>query len=51
MNIIFYGGRQTGALCLLTLLAKKENVVCVVPVDEAVEKIAEKFSLKVFKPK
>jgi len=37
MRIIFYGGRQTGMIALLTLLAQKEEVVCVIPVDEIVE--------------
>lgn len=49
MKIIFYGGKQAGMVALLTLVALKEEVVCVIPVDEIVEKIAKKFRLNVRK--
>ncbi|MFH1462590.1 MAG: formyltransferase family protein [bacterium] len=51
MKIIFYGGRQAGMVALLTLLAKGEKVVCVIPVDEIVEKTAKSFQLNVKKAK
>lgn len=51
MRIIFYGGRQAGAICLLTLLAREEQVVLVIPQDEIVESIAKEMKLAVFKPK
>jgi len=47
MKIIFYGGKQTGLTTLLTLLTMKENVVCVIPVDEIVGEIARKLNLNV----
>lgn len=50
MNIIFYGARQAGLISLLTLMALKENIVCVIPCDDLVEKIAKRFNLKIFKP-
>ena len=51
MKIIFYGGRQAGMVSLLTLLALKEEIVCVIPVDNIVEKTAKRFGLKVRKVK
>lgn len=50
MRIIFYGGRQAGAVSLLTLLALGHKVVCVIPVDEPVESVARSFALSVKKP-
>ncbi len=50
MNIIFYGARQAGVFCLLTLLALRENVVCVIPNDNFVKTIAKKFNLEIFEP-
>ena len=51
MKIIFYGGRQSGAVELLTVLALGHKVVCVIPVDEPVEIVAKSFGLSVYKPK
>ncbi len=51
MKIIFYGGKQAGMIALLTLLALGKEIVCVIPVDEIVEKIARKFRLNVKKVK
>ena len=47
MRIIFYGGRQTGMVALLTLLALKHEVVCVIPVDEIVRESAKNLELRV----
>ena len=41
MKIVFYGARQAGLISLLTLMAMKENIACVIPNDDLVEKIAE----------
>lgn len=49
MKIIFYGGKQAGMVTLLTLLAQKQEIVCVVPVDEVVAKIAKCLKLNVKK--
>lgn len=51
MKILFYGGRQAGVVGLLTVLARKHEVICVVPVDEPVESVARSLSLTVEKPK
>lgn len=51
MRIIFYGGRQSGMIALLTLLALSEEVVCVIPMDEIVERVAKKFKLNIRKVK
>lgn len=50
MKIIFYGGRQAGVICLLTLLARGDKVLCVIPQDEIVESIAKEQNLSIFKP-
>ena len=50
MRIIFYGGRQAGAIGLLTVLSRKNDVVLVIPEDEIVEEVAKSFNLKVYKP-
>lgn len=47
MKIIFYGGKQAGMVSLLTLLALKEKIVCVIPVDEIVRETAKNLGLKV----
>lgn len=49
MKIIFYGGQQAGMVALLALLAQGQKIVCVVPVDETVAKIAECLKLNVKK--
>ncbi|MBI2113113.1 MAG: hypothetical protein HYT50_00850 [Candidatus Wildermuthbacteria bacterium] len=51
MKVIFYGGRQTGMVELLTVLALGHKVVCVIPVDETVEACARSFGLEIQKPK
>lgn len=51
MKIIFYGGRQAGMTTLLTLLALKHKVICVIPIDEPVENTAKNFKLNIKKPK
>ena len=51
MKIIFYGGKQAGTVALLTLLARGEEVVCVIPVDETVEETAKRFELNIKKIK
>ena len=51
MKIFFYGGRQAGVVSLLTVLALKHEVVCVVPIDEPVESVAKSLGLRVEKPK
>lgn len=51
MKIIFYGGRQAGVVALLTVLALKHEVVCVVAVDEPVESVAYGLGLNVKAPK
>lgn len=51
MRVIFYGGRQAGMVSLLTLLALKHEVVCVIPVDELVEMVAKSLKLNIQKPK
>lgn len=51
MRIIFYGGRQAGMVTLLTLLALREKIICVIPVDEIVEEAARNFKLNVKKIK
>jgi methionyl-tRNA formyltransferase len=50
-RIVFYGGCQVGMITLLTILALKHLVVCVIPVDELVESIARKLNLKILKIK
>lgn len=50
MKIVFYGGRQAGMLSLLTLLALKHEIVCVIPSDEIVEGVAAQFKLTIKKP-
>lgn len=45
MKIIFYGGKQAGMVALLALLSQKQEIVCVVPVDEVVAGIAECLGL------
>jgi methionyl-tRNA formyltransferase len=47
MKIIFYGGKQAGMVVLLTLLALKEKIVCVIPIDEIVEQTARNFKLNI----
>jgi len=49
MKVIFYGGRQAGVVSLLTLLALKKDVVCVIPQDGIVERVAKELNLKVSK--
>lgn len=49
MKIIFYGARQAGLISLLTLLAVKEEVICVIPDDEVVERAANNLGLNVRK--
>ncbi len=51
MKIIFYGGRQAGVTSLLTIAALGHEIVCVIPVDEPVEIVAENIKLNVQKPK
>ncbi|MFH1077787.1 MAG: formyltransferase family protein [Patescibacteria group bacterium] len=51
MNIVYYGGRQSGVVGLLTLMALGHKVVCVVPVDDPVESVALAHGLNVQKPK
>jgi methionyl-tRNA formyltransferase len=51
MKIIFYGGKQAGMVALLSLLALKENIVCVIPVDDIVEKTGRAFKLNIKKTK
>lgn len=51
MKIIFYGGRQAGVVSLLTLIALDHKVVCVIPVDEPVQTVAEGFGLNIQRPK
>ena len=51
MKIVFYGGRQTGVIALLTLLALDHKVVCVVPVDKPVERVAKSLKMTIKKPK
>ncbi len=51
MKIVFYGARQAGMISLLTLLALKYKVVCVIPVDNPVERVAENLNLNIKKPK
>jgi len=50
MRIIFYGGRQAGAIGLLTLMARKDEMVLVIPEDDVVENIAKSFNLDIYKP-
>lgn len=50
MRIVYYGGRQSGAISLLTLLALQHKVICVIPVDEPVELIAKSFGLNIKNP-
>lgn len=49
MRVIFYGGRQAGVVSLLTLLALRHNVVCVVPADEQVGLVAKSLKLNIQK--
>ncbi len=49
MKIIFYGGKQAGATSLLTLLALRHKILCVIPQDDIVESVARGFGL-VIKP-
>lgn len=51
MKIIFYGGKQAGMIALLTLLSLRHKVVCVIPVDGAVEKTAKNFNLNIREPR
>jgi len=51
MRVIFYGGKQAGMITLLTLLALKEKIICVIPVDEIIEETARNFKLKIKKIK
>ena len=51
MNIIFYGGKQAGMISLLTLLSMGERVICVIPVDSIVSKIAHRLKLNTIKVK
>lgn len=49
MKIIFYGGKQAGMVALLTLLVQKQEIVCVVPVDDIVAGIAGCLKLNIKK--
>ncbi len=49
MKIIFYGGKQAGAICLLTILARYDEVLCVIPQDEIVESIAKELNLNIYR--
>lgn len=51
MKIIYYGGRQAGAVCLLSILARGDRVSCAIPQDEIVKNIAKEYRLAVFSPK
>lgn len=50
MKIIFYGGRQSGMISLLTLRALGHEIVCAIPVDEPVEILAKALEINVQKP-
>ena len=50
MRVIFYGGRQAGVVSLLTLMALKHEIVCVIPIDEPVETVAKSLKLNIQKP-
>jgi methionyl-tRNA formyltransferase len=51
MNIIFYGGRQSGMVSLLTVLALGHRIVSVIPVDNSVKLVAESLLLNIKEPK
>ncbi|MEK7165970.1 MAG: formyltransferase family protein [Patescibacteria group bacterium] len=46
MKIAFYGGETAGVVALLTLLARKQNVVVIFPQDAKLNLIAEQFKLE-----
>jgi len=48
MKIIFYGGRQAGVVCLLTILANKHVNSAVVPEDDMVDRVAKSLKLKIY---
>lgn len=50
MKIIYYGGRQAGMISLLTLIATGHEIVCVIPINEPVELVAQEFNLVIKKP-
>ena len=51
MKVVFYGGNQAGVFGLLTLLAERIDVVCVIPEkDGFIESIAKEFNLNIKKP-
>jgi len=51
MRIVFYGGKQAGMIVLLSLLALKEKIVCIIPTDDLVERVGHIFKINVKKTK
>jgi len=51
MKVIFYGGKQSGLISLLTLIALGHEVVSVIPVDETVRLVAVNLGLNIGKTK
>lgn len=46
MRIVFYGGKQAGAISLLTILARREQVELVFSQDEVVSAVAKTFGIR-----
>lgn len=51
MRIFYYGGRNSGMAVLLGVLAAGHEVIGVIPVDDPVERVAQKLGIPVLKPK
>lgn len=47
MRIAFYGGQTAGIIVLLSLIADKHKISCVVAEDENIKKVAKVFGLPV----
>ena len=47
MKVMFYGGRQSGMIVLLSILAKKIEVCYVIPEDDIVRTVADQFNIKI----
>ena len=51
LDIVFYGGKQAGAICLLSLLARGESVKLAIAQDDIVEQVAGAFRIPCAPPK
>ncbi|MEM3364398.1 MAG: formyltransferase family protein [Candidatus Micrarchaeia archaeon] len=50
MKIVFYGGKQAGVICLLSIMARGDKIAMVIAQDEIVNRVATAFGLLTILP-